>query len=193
MRLFRHAGHWLLCALVAGCAAAPISTPSSPPPASQSVPGSASVPVAPQTVPAESGTATPSKVEASEVRIAAVGDIMLGGTAGPEMQKYGYDYPFERTQSFLKQAQIVFGNLEGPLTEGGATETPKKYVFRSPPDKVAPALARAGFNIVSLANNHSLDYGPQAWKTRVLPWKRRGFTESGPGGIWPRRALRYIW
>jgi len=181
MRLFRHAGHWLLCALVAGCAAAPISTPSLPPPASQSVPGSASVPVAPQTVPAESGAATPSKVEASEVRIAAVGDIMLGGTAGPEMQKYGYDYPFERTQSFLKQAQIVFGNLEGPLTEGGATETPKKYVFRSPPDKVAPALARAGFNIVSLANNHSLDYGPQGLEDTRAALEKAGIHGVGAG------------
>jgi poly-gamma-glutamate synthesis protein (capsule biosynthesis protein) len=115
------------------------------------------------------------KAPAVEIRIAAVGDIMLGGTAEPEMQKYGYDYPFEQTQSFFKQAQIVFGNLEGPLTAGGATETPKKYVFRSPPDKVAPALARAA----------SISYWPittvsitarRVWKTRVPPWKRRGFT-----------------
>ena len=97
----------------------------------------------------------------SEFRVAAVGDIMLGGTAAPELQKYGYDYPFEQVHKLLKQAQIVFGNLEGPLTDGGASEVSKQYVFRSPPDKVAPALARAGFNIVSLANNHSLDYGPQ--------------------------------
>ncbi|MEK7717972.1 MAG: hypothetical protein AAB322_09525, partial [Pseudomonadota bacterium] len=88
MRLFRHAGQWLLCALVAGCAAAPVPTPSSPPPAEQSASVPAPAPVAPQTAPSESGTARTSKAEASEVRIVAVGDIMLGGTAGPEMQKY---------------------------------------------------------------------------------------------------------
>ena len=106
---------------------------------------------------------------------------MLGGTAAPEMQKYGYDYPFERTQSLLKQAQIVFGNLEGPLTEGGATATPKKYVFRSPPDKVAPALARAGFNIVSLANNHSLDYGPQGLEDTRAALEKAGIHGVGAG------------
>lgn len=181
MRLFRHVGQWFLCALVAGCATAPVTTPSSPPPVEHSVSGSASTPVAPQTAPSESRIATTSKAEASEVRIAAVGDIMLGGTAGPEMQKYGYDYPFERTQAFLQQAQIVFGNLEGPLTDGGATETPKKYVFRSPPDMVAPALARAGFNIVSLANNHSLDYGPQGLEDTRAALEKAGIHGVGAG------------
>ena len=181
MRLFRHVGKWLLCALVAGCAATPVTTPSSPPPAKQSASGSAPAPVATQTAPAESGATTTSKAETLEVRIAAVGDIMLGGTAGPEMQKYGYDYPFELTQSFFKQAQIVFGNLEGPLTAGGATETPKKYVFRSPPDKIAPALARAGFNIVSLANNHSLDYGPQGLEDTRAALEKAGIHGVGAG------------
>lgn len=181
MRLFRHAGQWLLCALVAGCAAAPVPTPPSPLPAERSASVPAPAPVAPQTAPPESGTAGTSKAEVSEVRIAAVGDIMLGGTAGPEMRKYGYDYPFERTRSLLKQAQIVFGNLEGPLTEGGATETPKKYVFRSPPDKVAPALARAGFNIVSLANNHSLDYGPQGLEDTRTALEKAGIHGVGAG------------
>ncbi len=180
MRLFRHAGQWLLCALVAGCAAAPVPPPS-PPPAEQSASVPAPAPVAPRTAPSESGAAGTSKAEVSEVRIAAVGDIMLGGTAGPEMRKYGYDYPFERTRSLLKQAQIVFGNLEGPLTEGGATETPKKYVFRSPPDKVAPALARAGFNIVSLANNHSLDYGPQGLEDTRAALEKAGIHGVGAG------------
>ncbi len=181
MRLFRHVGEWLLCALVAGCAATPVTTPPSPPPAKQSASGSAPAPVATQTAPAESSATTTSKAETLEVRIAAVGDIMLGGTAGPEMQKYGYDYPFELTQSFFKQAQIVFGNLEGPLTAGGANETPKKYVFRSPPDKVAPALARAGFNIVSLANNHSLDYGPQGLEDTRAALEKAGIHAVGAG------------
>ncbi len=181
MRLFRHAGQWLLCALVTGCAAVPVPAPSSPPPATQSASVPAPAPVAPQTAPSEFSTARTSKAEASEVRIAAVGDIMLGGTAGPEMQKYRYDYPFERTQSLLKQAQIVFGNLEGPLTKGGATATPKKYVFRSPPDKVAPALARAGFNIVSLANNHSLDYGPQGLEDTRAALEKAGIQGVGAG------------
>ncbi|GAB4507836.1 MAG: CapA family protein [Sulfuricaulis sp.] len=117
----------------------------------------------------------------AELHIAAVGDIMLGGTATPEMRKYGYDYPFELTKDILKQAQIVFGNLEGPLTDGGAAGTVKQYVFRSPPDKVAPALARAGFNVVSLANNHTLDYGPEGLEDTRAALEKAGIRHAGAG------------
>ncbi|OGI58932.1 MAG: hypothetical protein A2809_00130 [Candidatus Muproteobacteria bacterium RIFCSPHIGHO2_01_FULL_61_200] len=116
-----------------------------------------------------------------EWRIAAVGDIMLAGTAAPELRKYGYDYPFEQTRDILKQAQIVFGNLEGPLTDGGAAGTVKQYVFRSPPDQVAPALARAGFNIVSLANNHTLDYGPEGLEDTRAALDKAGIRYAGAG------------
>jgi poly-gamma-glutamate synthesis protein (capsule biosynthesis protein) len=118
---------------------------------------------------------------AAELRIAAVGDIMLGGTAAPEMQKYGYDYPFEPTRDILKSAQIVFGNLEGPLTNGGEAGTAKQYVFRSPPDKVAPALARAGFSVVSLANNHTLDYGPEGLMDTRAALDKAGIRHTGAG------------
>ena len=162
--------------LVAALCLAGVSCATQAPPrteTSQTVPASKPAPL-PET-PAQT------KAPMAEIRIAAVGDIMLGGTAGPEMQKYGYDYPFERTQPILKQAQIVFGNLEGPLTDGGASDTPKKYVFRSPPDKVAPALARAGFNIVSLANNHSLDYGPQGLEDTRAALEKAGIHGVGAG------------
>ncbi len=166
---------WLVtvfCLVCVSCASQ--APPRTEPAATDS---SRAVPAPKPTVPAPTETRAP----VTEVRIAAVGDIMLGGTAGPEMQKYGYDYPFERTQSILKQAQIVFGNLEGPLTDGGANETPKKYVFRSPPDKVAPALARAGFNIVSLANNHSLDYGPPGLEDTRAALEKAGIHGVGAG------------
>ncbi len=116
-----------------------------------------------------------------ECRLAAVGDIMLGGTAAPEMRQYGYDYPFEQTRDILRQAQIVFGNLEGPLTGGGASYQGKQYVFRSPPDKVAPALARAGFNVVSLANNHTLDYGPEGLEDTRAALDKAGIRHAGAG------------
>ena len=179
MHLIRQAGgRWQRLLVTALCLASVSCATRAPPrtePARAETPQTLPAPKPASQVPAEV------KAPAVEVRIAAVGDIMLGGTAGPEMQKYGYDYPFERTQSLLKQAQIVFGNLEGPLTEGGATATPKKYVFRSPPDKVAPALARAGFNIVSLANNHSLDYGPQGLEDTRSALEKAGIQGVGAG------------
>lgn len=177
MVLIRHGlGRRLL--LAAFCAAGvSCATPPAPPePAPEAVPEAAPLPAL-TPAPARKAPAAPS----AELRIAAVGDIMLGGTATPEMQKYGYDYPFEQTRNILKQAQIVFGNLEGPLTDAGTAEAAKQYVFRSPPDRVAPALARAGFNVVSLANNHTLDYGPEGLEDTRAALDKAGIRHAGAG------------
>ncbi|MEW6330623.1 MAG: CapA family protein [Pseudomonadota bacterium] len=172
MVLIRHGlGRRLLLAAfcVAGVSCA---TPPSPPTPEPSVPTAPARPAA---------VAAPGQPAMAECRLAAVGDIMLGGTAAPEMQKYGYDYPFDQTRDILKQAQIVFGNLEGPLTDGGEAGTAKQYVFRSPPDKVAPALARAGFSVVSLANNHTLDYGPEGLEHTRAALDKAGIRHVGAG------------
>ena len=179
MRLIRHPdGFWMglfglaLCFASVSCVT-PSQIPDEPPPVE--IPAAATPPPAAPAVPEQPATAP------AEFKIAAVGDIMLGGTATPELRKYGYDYPFELTAPIFKQAQIVFGNLEGPLTAGGTIEANKQYVFRSPPDKVAPALARAGFNIVSLANNHILDYGPPGLDDTRAALDRAGIRAVGAG------------
>ncbi len=116
-----------------------------------------------------------------ELKIAAVGDIMLGGTGTPEFQKFGYDYPFEKTRALLKQSHIVFGNLEGPLTHTDHEAVAKKYRYRSPPEKVAPALANAGFSVVSLANNHAMDQGAEGLKHTIEALDRAGVKHTGAG------------
>jgi poly-gamma-glutamate capsule biosynthesis protein CapA/YwtB (metallophosphatase superfamily) len=115
-----------------------------------------------------------------ELTVAVVGDIMLGGTAAPELARYGYDYPFERIGKLLRDADLAFGNLEGPLTIRGEAQR-KQYVFRSPPDLVAPALARAGFDIVSLANNHSMDYSVEGLRDTMQALQSAGIRHVGAG------------
>jgi poly-gamma-glutamate capsule biosynthesis protein CapA/YwtB (metallophosphatase superfamily) len=117
----------------------------------------------------------------AELRISAVGDIMLDGTARPEMEKNGYDYAFDGTRDLLKQSHIVIGNLEGPLTTRGKKEADKKYIFRSPPNKVARALRQAGFDVVSLANNHSLDYGIVGMEDSIDSLASHGIRHMGAG------------
>lgn len=113
--------------------------------------------------------------------MSAVGDVMLGGSARPELEKFGYDYPFEKTKELFNRSDIVFANLEGPLTNRGEPIVEKKYKFRSPPEKVAPALKKAGINIVSLANNHSLDYGEQGLIDTMMALDKNKINHVGAG------------
>ncbi|NQV15393.1 CapA family protein [bacterium] len=98
------------------------------------------------------------------VRIRAVGDIMLG-TASPQ----GFLRPPEKgsilkyIKPLLIDADITVGNLEGTLCDNG--KTPKCepdsldcYVFRMP-ESYAGDLKNAGFDLLSLANNHVGDFG----------------------------------
>jgi poly-gamma-glutamate capsule biosynthesis protein CapA/YwtB (metallophosphatase superfamily) len=138
-------------------------------------------PSAPAPMPGEQGAPASPKAPVRTLRFAAVGDVMLGGTAAPEMVKFGYAHPFTDIADMLHDAQIVFANLEGPLTDVGEAETDKRYVFRSPPAEVAPALAAAGINVVSLANNHILDYGVEGLKTTLTALAAAGIQHAGAG------------
>jgi len=113
--------------------------------------------------------------------IAAVGDIMLDGSAREIMQEQGYDYAFDKMRPWLQKADIAFGNLEGPLTTRGTPATDKKYLFRSPPARVAAALKHAGFDVVSLANNHSLDYGSEGLADTIAALDKVGVQHAGAG------------
>jgi len=90
----------------------------------------------------------------------AVGDIMLGRTIGDLIKTEGPEAPFLFTSDTLALADITLGNLECPISERGTAEN-KKYTFRAP-ILAGEALALAGFDLVSIANNHILDFGPLA-------------------------------
>lgn len=126
-------------------------------------------------------TSTSATAEPTDLVICAVGDIMLDGTARPVMKEQGYDYPFVKMLPYFSGAQIVFGNVEGPLTDRGTPEQDKTYVFRSPPAVVSTALKTAGFNVVSLANNHTLDYGTDGLAQTIETLDSAGILHTGAG------------
>jgi len=132
------------------------------------------LPAAPAATPLQPETARPLKV-------IAVGDMMLDGTARPVLQANGYDYAFAEVRRFFNGAHIVIGNLEGPLTTRGTPEQDKTYVFRSPPDKVGQALRNAGFTVVSLANNHTLDFGADGLAQTIEALDAVGIAHVGAG------------
>lgn len=91
------------------------------------------------------------------VQITAVGDIMLARGLGDAIRNG--DYPFAAVQHLLNRADLTIGNLESALGDGGQPED-KGYTFLAPPE-AAERLALAGFDVLSLANNHAMDYGSQ--------------------------------
>ncbi len=93
-----------------------------------------------------------------ELTVVAVGDIYLGGRVEPFIKELGPDYPFGPTRDILGVGDVVVGNLEGPLTVSDEVFVEKAFVLKASPD-IAAALADAGFNVLTLANNHIMDYG----------------------------------
>lgn len=120
-------------------------------------------------------------VSSSEpVIINAVGDIMLAGSGTGLFNKTGYDYPFTATASVLRQGDITIGNLESPITRFGSEFKGKKFRFKSSP-AAAVALRKAGFNHLSLANNHILDFGSDGLKETIANLDKLGITHAGAG------------
>jgi poly-gamma-glutamate capsule biosynthesis protein CapA/YwtB (metallophosphatase superfamily) len=118
------------------------------------------------------------------ISIIGVGDIMLG-TSYPE----GYlppddgKYLLKAVEVALQGADITFGNHEGTLFDGEGT--PKKcvnpalcYAFKSP-ERYAQYLKQAGFDLMSVANNHSGDFGPEARERTMQVLQNAGIANSG--------------
>ena len=123
----------------------------------------------------------------TEIQITAVGDIMLG-TDFPDNRLAPDDGSLllTSTTSILNKADITFGNLEGVLMEGGIAAKKCKnsyscYVFRSPPH-YANYLKKAGFDVLSLANNHARDFGEEGRSASMAALDTVGLLHSGRVG-----------
>src|SRR5258706_10973001 len=121
----------------------------------------------------------PAQLRGQTVTIVAVGDISLAHGVERVMDEKGRGYPLASLKPFLRSSDIVFGNLECCLATGGA-KVAKKYNFRGHP-RGARALREAGFSIVSLANNHSLDFGKPALAETLRHLHRQGVMSAGAG------------
>lgn len=103
----------------------------------------------------------------------------MAGPMGRLMQVKGRDYPFARMAPRLRRADIAFGNLECAVATTGQP-IPKQFNFRADPSTLE-ALVNAGFDIVSLANNHAWDYGRGALAETVRRVRKAGIVPVGAG------------
>ena len=116
--------------------------------------------------------------------VIAVGDIMLGTDFPlnhlPDDDGVSF---FEGVSDLLKSADITFGNLEQILMDGGepvktCTDLNVCYLFRSPA-RYAAHLRNAGFDVMSLANNHARDFGEEGRDASMAALDEVGIYHSG--------------
>ena len=114
--------------------------------------------------------------EGDDVSVVFVGDVMVAETPG-KLIAQGVD-PFLPFQSLLQAHDLRIGNLECVVATGG-TALAKPYTFRAEP-RVLPVLKRH-FDAMSLANNHSGDFGKAAFAEQLDLMRKAGLPYFGGG------------
>ena len=115
----------------------------------------------------------------SIVELIAVGDVMLGRGVTEESE------PLAEVAAWLSAADLTFGNLEAVIVENGTARTapldePQPIILQAPVTAVSH-LTSAGFDILSLANNHSLDFGSEGLAETAVRLQNAGITPVGTG------------
>ncbi len=195
--MLRPAMPLLVLALFAACAHRPVvSIPSPPQGEREGVRGQDRNTAAPHPSPlpqGEGAVASPVTQPAppAEIVFHAVGDVMLG-TGFPEPGNLPPDDGaslLREVAPILRSADVAFGNLEGPLADGGTSTKCRPqsegrcYAFRVP-TRYGRWLEEAGFAVLSLANNHAGDFGPAGRESTRRTLDALGIAHSGePGDV----------
>ncbi|HVV56384.1 MAG TPA: CapA family protein, partial [Mucilaginibacter sp.] len=135
------------------------------------------------------------------VCIAAVGDMMLGSSY-PDQSKLPPDSAkesFKAATKYLSGADVVFGNLEGTLLDSGKPDSSKKKMDRAflfqMPTRYGKVFRDAGFNLVSIANNHITDFGVKGSTSTTQTLTQYSIhyagLESCPATIFERYGVKY--
>ena len=115
------------------------------------------------------------------ITVGFTGDVMFGRTVNSHMLATTSNdpYPFTHTADLLRGFDLTIGNLECVISQLGAP-VPKSYNFRGDA-RAYDRLLNAGFDVVSLANNHSGDYGQDAFLDEFVTLPKRRLTPVGGG------------
>ena len=124
-----------------------------------------------------------------ELTVAAVGDVQLGmawPTGHVALPPDEAVDMFDGVTATLSQSDVRFGNLETVLADEGDSrkcgkKSTKCYAFRVP-TAFAKSLHKAGFDVMSIANNHAGDFGPEGRRSTMSALDGVGIRHSGPLG-----------
>lgn len=127
------------------------------------------------------GTASKEPLTNTEFKsgsILFVGDVMLGRRVERMMDELGAEYPFLGTQDLIQNATVAVGNFEGTVPSVHASTPDFGFQF-SMKNSSLQTLKNVGFDVLSLANNHSFDHGVKGYQNTLLECKKSGLVCSG--------------
>lgn len=123
-----------------------------------------------------------------DISITAVGDVMIGTNFPEEDMLPANDGIglFDPARQWIEASDIRFANLEGTLFDGppqadGKKPGPNRYLFRTP-TRMGERLVEAGFNVISLANNHVRDFGKAGMESTKATLRSLGLQYSTKAG-----------
>ena len=116
-----------------------------------------------------------------EVVISIAGDVLLDRGVASAIEKNGAFYPYTGITMLFRDDDITIANLECPLTNatGGAMKQ-TQFVFKASPDN-AGVLKTAGFDVLTLANNHTMDYLSAGLSETMTVLDNAGLFHAGAG------------
>ncbi len=113
--------------------------------------------------------------------IVAGGDIMLTRGTKKFLKQFGPGYPFMEIHSEIIKHDIAFANLESPISSRGRRFYPHKGIYFRAEPSVIKGLIYSGLDILSLGNNHALDWGVEALLDTMKLLDLAGLKYSGAG------------
>ncbi len=130
------------------------------------------------------------------LRIACTGDIVLGlnyPDEAPQLAEADGAHLFDGVRDRLVQADLTLGNLEGVLLDRGGEpkkvrDTRYRYHFRMP-ERYAKHLTEAGFDALSIANNHARDFGPSGLESTQRVLREAGIAFAGVEGVCEKAVI----
>jgi poly-gamma-glutamate synthesis protein (capsule biosynthesis protein) len=125
--------------------------------------------------------------DTSFIELVAVGDVMLGRGVNKEIRENGPDYPFENIKHIIKPADIAFCNFECAISPSSKRNFDNCNFCIKPED--AAGFKKAGFDVVSLANNHMFDCEKNGILNTLEFLSGEGVKFTGAGKT-PNYALR---
>jgi hypothetical protein len=108
--------------------------------------------------------------------IAATGDTLLHRNIQAAGQSQGYDYLFDHIRPFLQVADLGYTNIEGAMVEGSGYSGFPTFNYNP---ALAPALKKTGIDVVSSANNHIMDRGPEGVDATLNVLEEAGLAQHG--------------